>query len=103
MRGPEANDWLEASNTGHPGSAATIHANNASDALKRLGSLVLMASTGMPHEVIQDRIASTVDAVLFIEQRYGVRQLSEICLVEDYDRARGKFVTKVINHLERKK
>ncbi|MDP2000007.1 MAG: ATPase, T2SS/T4P/T4SS family [Rhodoferax sp.] len=103
LRGPEANDWLEASNTGHPGSAATIHANNASDALKRLGSLVLMASTGMPHEVIQDRIASTVDAVLFIEQRYGVRQLSEICLVEDYDRARGKFVTKVINHLERKK
>lgn len=102
LRGPEANDWLEASNTGHPGSAATIHANNAADALKRLGSLVLMASTGMPHEVIQDRIASTVDAVLFIEQRYGERQLSEICLVADYDKSLGRFITQVINHPERK-
>lgn len=102
LRGPEANDWLEASNTGHPGSAATIHANNANDALKRLGGLVLMAATGMPHEVIQERIASTVDAVLYIEQRYGVRQLSEVCLVRDYDRGTGKFVTEVSNHPERK-
>lgn len=102
LRGPEANDWLEASNTGHPGSAATIHANSASDALKRIGSLVLMAATGMPHEVIQDRIASTVDAVLFIEQRYGVRQLSEICLVNDYDKVTGRFLTETIFHSERK-
>lgn len=101
LRGPEANDWMEASNTGHPGSAATIHANNSSDALKRLGSLVLMASSGMPHEVIQDRIASTVDAVLYIEQRYGVRQLSEICLVKGYDKASGHFKTEILNHPER--
>lgn len=98
LRGEEANDWLEASNTGHPGSAATIHANNANDALKRLGSLVLMASTGMPYAVIQDRIASTVHAVLYIEQSYGKRRLSEICMVEGYDRDRESFITKVINH-----
>lgn len=101
LRGPEANDWLEAANTGHPGSAATLHANSSSDALKRLGSLVLMAANQMPHEVIQDRIASTVDAVLYIEQRYGERRLAEICLVEDYDRATGKFATQVFHHSER--
>lgn len=101
LRGEEANDWLEASNTGHPGSAATIHANNANDALKRLGSLVLMASTGMPYDVIQDRIAGTVDAVLYIEQSYGARMLSEICLVKGYDRDSSTFITEVINHPKR--
>jgi len=102
LRGPEANDWLEAANTGHPGSAATLHANSANDALKRLGSLVLQAGNQMPHEVIQERIASTVDAVIFIQELYGTRQLSEICLVNDYDRSTGKFITEVFNHPERR-
>jgi pilus assembly protein CpaF len=101
LRGPEANDWLEAANTGHPGSIATLHANSANDALKRLGSLVLQAGNQMPHEVIQDRIASTVDAVIFIEERYGVRRLAEICQVNDYDRATGQFDTTVFHHPER--
>lgn len=101
LRGEEANDWLEASNTGHPGSAATIHANSANDALKRIGSLIMQAANQMPHEVIQDRIASTVQAVLFIEQRYGVRRLSEIAMVKDYDRSKSAFVTELFTHPER--
>ena len=102
LRGPEANDWLEASNTGHPGSGATLHANSSSDALKRLSSLIMMASTSMPFDVIQDRIASTVDAVIFIEQAYGKRLISEICLVKGYDRAAGQILTEVHYHPARK-
>lgn len=102
LRGPEANDWLEASNTGHPGSGATLHANSSSDALKRLSSLIMMASTAMPFDVIQDRIASTVDAVIFIEQAYGKRLISEICLVKGYDRAAGQILTEVHYHPARK-
>lgn len=101
LRGAEANDWLELANTGHPGSMATIHSNSASDALQRLGSLVMRAANQMPHEVIQSRSAETVDAVVYIEEHYGKRRLTEICLVQDYDRARDKFITEVHYHPER--
>lgn len=98
LRGEEGNDWLEAANTGHPGSMATLHANSGEDALKRLASLVHMASNGMPHEAIQDRIGSTVDAVLFIRNKFGERLLSEVCLVKEYDRETGRFSTEVFYH-----
>ena len=91
LRGPEAYDWLDASNTGHPGSGATIHADGAPDALERLESLVLTADTGMPHDIVRQRIASTVDYVLFIEQAHGKRRLSQICHVEGFDRQRGEY------------
>jgi pilus assembly protein CpaF len=100
LRGAEAFDWLDASNTGHPGSCSTIHADGAPDALKRLESLMLMADTGMPHEVICDRIGSTVKTVLFIHQKDGVRRLSQICHVSSFDRVRGEYLTQTINHGE---
>lgn len=93
LRGEEANDWLDACNTGHPGSCATIHADGAADALQRLESLVLMAKTGMPYEAIQARIGSSVHAVLFIEQKNGERRLSQICHIDGFDRVRGEYKT----------
>lgn len=98
LRGGEANDWIEAANTGHPGSCATIHANSAADALTRLSTLVRRGAPGLPHEVIQDIIGTTVKSVLFIEQRYGVRKLTEICEVKGYDRASGKFCVDTLYH-----
>ena len=81
---------------------ATLHANSGGDALKRLASLVLMANNGLPHEAIQDRIGSTVDAVLFIKNELGERLLSEICLVNGYDRELGRFLTEVFHHPQTK-
>src|ERR1700743_1011885 len=46
-RGEEAFDMLQAMNTGHEGSMATIHANTPRDALSRLESMVGMAGTPM--------------------------------------------------------
>ena len=40
VRGPEALAMLKAWNTGHPGGVATIHANSAADALRRIEDLV---------------------------------------------------------------
>lgn len=92
LRGEEAYDWLDASNTGHPGSAATIHADSAPEALNRLESLVLMADSKMPYEAIQQRIAQTVNYVLHIHHSDGVRRLSQICRVEGFDRSAGKYL-----------
>jgi pilus assembly protein CpaF len=93
LRGQEAFDWLDASNTGHPGSGATIHADGAADALRRLESLVMMAGTGIPFEALQARIAATVAAIFFLEQRNGKYSLSQICRVQGFDRAKGEYTT----------
>ena len=42
VRGEEAFDMLQAMNTGHEGSMATIHANNPRDAITRLEQMVAM-------------------------------------------------------------
>ena len=51
-RGEEAFDMLQAMNTGHEGSMATIHANTPRDAISRLEQMIGMA--GMPMTVAID-------------------------------------------------
>ena len=48
-RGEEAFDMLQAMNTGHEGSMATIHANTPRDAISRLEQMIGMA--GLPMTV----------------------------------------------------
>jgi P-type conjugative transfer ATPase TrbB len=67
VRGPEALAMLKAWNTGHPGGVATIHANSAVDALRRIEDLVGEASQIIPHR----SIASAVNLVIFIERVPG--------------------------------
>ncbi len=50
VRGEEAFDMLQAMNTGHEGSMATVHANTARDAVSRLESMVAMTSMNLPEE-----------------------------------------------------
>ena len=64
VRGPEALAMLKAWNTGHPGGVATIHANSAADALRRIEDLVGEASQIIPTR----SIASAVNLLVFIER-----------------------------------
>jgi len=86
VRGPEALDMLQAMNTGHDGALSTLHANNPSDAMKRLETLVLMA-VDMPVRAIREQIVSAVDIVVQVT-RYanGQRRISRISEVTDIDR-----------------
>ncbi|MFZ1680175.1 MAG: CpaF family protein [Rhizobiaceae bacterium] len=63
-RGEEAFDMLQAMNTGHEGSMATIHANTPRDAIARLEQMLGM--TGMPMTVqsIRSQIASALDIIV---------------------------------------
>jgi pilus assembly protein CpaF len=90
LRGPEAYDWLDAANTGHPGSGATIHANSAPRALPRLENLLLMANMGVPHEAIRTSVAETVNLMVYIHQRDGQRSVSQVSRLVSYDRVRGE-------------
>jgi pilus assembly protein CpaF len=63
-RGEEAFDMLQAMNTGHEGSMATIHANTPRDAIARLEQMLGM--TGMPMTVqsIRSQISSAIDVIV---------------------------------------
>ncbi len=63
-RGEEAFDMLQAMNTGHEGSMATIHANTPRDAIGRLEQMLGM--TGMPMTVqsIRSQISSAIELIV---------------------------------------
>jgi pilus assembly protein CpaF len=66
VRSGEALDMLQAMNTGHDGSLATIHANSPRDALTRLETMVSMAGLSIPDKAIRHQISSAVDVVIQI-------------------------------------
>jgi pilus assembly protein CpaF len=63
-RGEEAFDMLQAMNTGHEGSMATIHANTPRDAISRLEQMIGMAGLPMTVASIRGQIASAVQLIV---------------------------------------
>ena len=83
VRGAEAHTMLKAWNTGHPGGAATVHANDALGGLVRLESLVAEA-TSAPQQIL---ISEAVDVVVFVDEEAGIeagRKVREVALVSGY-------------------
>jgi pilus assembly protein CpaF len=66
VRGAEAVDMLQAMNTGHDGSLATIHANTPRDALSRLENMISMAGLNLPPKAARQQISSAITAVVQI-------------------------------------
>jgi len=64
VRGAEALDMLQAMNTGHEGSLATIHSNTPRDALSRLENMVSMAAVSLTPRAIRQQIVSAVTVVV---------------------------------------
>ncbi len=64
VRGAEALDMLQAMNTGHEGSLATIHANSPRDALSRLENMVGMAGVNLTPRATRQQICSAVTVVM---------------------------------------
>jgi pilus assembly protein CpaF len=68
VRGAEALDMLQAMNTGHEGSLATIHSNAPRDALSRLENMVSMAGVTLTPRAIRQQICSAVTVVLQVSR-----------------------------------
>ena len=64
VRGEEAFDMLQAMNTGHEGSMATIHANNPREAITRLEQMVAMGGVKISPEAVRGQIASAVGMII---------------------------------------
>jgi pilus assembly protein CpaF len=83
VRSGEALDMLQAMNTGHTGSLATVHANSPRDALARLETLVLMAGYDLPVRAIREQLASAVDLVVQMARHPdGTRQVVRVTEVQ---------------------
>jgi len=81
-RGEEAFDMLQAMNTGHEGSMATVHANTPRDAITRLEQMIGMAGLPMTVASIRGQIANAVQMVVQLSrQSDGKRKVTSIAEV----------------------
>lgn len=85
IRGAEAVDLLQALNTGHDGSLATVHANSAEDALARLTSLVVQHTAGWPLAAVREQLHRAVDIVVHVGR--GARGARRVVHVAEVLRA----------------
>jgi pilus assembly protein CpaF len=79
VRGEEAFDMLQAMNTGHEGSMATIHANTPRDALMRLESMVAMGGLTLTEKTVRSMIASALDLIVQVTRLSdGTRKITSV-------------------------
>jgi pilus assembly protein CpaF len=82
VRGAEALDMLSAMSTGHEGSLSTIHAGSASEALRRLETLALMADVALPLEAVREQMTGAIDLVVHLRrERDGSRHVVAVAEV----------------------
>jgi type IV secretion system protein VirB11 len=80
IRGAEANTFLRAINTGHPGSFTTVHANTPNGALEQIALMVLQSGTRLSRQETLDYAASLIDVVVQLSRCGGERTISDIAM-----------------------
>ena len=91
VRGGEAFDLLQALNTGHAGTLATLHANSAGEALARFTTCVLMSGIELPYRAVRSNIAEALNLLVHVDRRDGRRFVSQVCAVRGYDAALDRY------------
>ncbi|MGA7713492.1 MAG: ATPase, T2SS/T4P/T4SS family, partial [Rhizomicrobium sp.] len=76
----EANTFLRAINTGHPGSFTTVHANTPQGALEQIALMVLQSGTQLSRQETLAYAASLIDVVVQLSRMGGERTISDIAL-----------------------
>ena len=95
VRSDEALDMLQAMNTGHDGSLATVHANTPQDALARIETMVAMGGLDIPPHAVRQQITSAIHVVMQVQRLSdGSRKL--ISLQEVHGLQDGKIALREI-------
>lgn len=84
LRGEEAESLLVASNTGHPGSISTLHANSSQEILNRLEDMVMQSNTKIPIDLIQKRISLMKPILIYINTKM-IKGLIKPIVTEIYE------------------
>ncbi len=91
VRGAEALDMLQAMNTGHDGSLATIHANTPRDALTRVETMVAMAGLNLPAKALRHYCTSALNLIVQLTRlQDGSRKVTSI---QEITGMEGEIVT----------
>jgi type IV secretion system protein VirB11 len=77
IRGAEAYSFLQAVNTGHPGSLTTLHADSPRGAFERIALATMQAGLGLTKTEIMDYVRTVVPVVVQL-RRKPTRGVSEI-------------------------
>jgi pilus assembly protein CpaF len=86
VRDGAALDMLQAMNTGHDGSLATVHANSPRDSLARVETMVLMAGMELPVRAIREQMAAAIDLIIHQARlKDGSRRITHISEVIGMD------------------
>jgi pilus assembly protein CpaF len=94
VRGAETLDMLQAMNTGHEGSVATLHANSTEDAIVRLSTLASMSDLNVPYDALRDQINSAIDVIVQLTRTVdGQRKIAEVAVVASQRRERFRLAT----------
>ena len=91
VRGGEALDMLQAMNTGHEGSMATIHANTPRDALTRLENMVSMAAANLPVKAMRQQISSAVGLVIQVARLTDGKR--KVLSIQEITGMEGEIIT----------
>jgi pilus assembly protein CpaF len=79
VRGAEAFDMLQAMNTGHEGSMATIHANTPREAMARLENMIQMAAMNLTLRALRQQIAGAISVVVQVARLIdGTRRIVSV-------------------------
>lgn len=91
IRAEEAFDMLQAMNTGHDGSLATIHANTPRDALSRLENMIAMTGMDLPSKMVHHQIASAIHIIIQLARlEDGSRKLLNLSEIQGME---GEVIT----------
>lgn len=87
VRDHTAYDLLQAMNTGHEGSMATIHANNPDECISRMASLILERGQQMEVRQVRRDIGHSLDIVVQInkmrDKKRRIECISEVIVTDD--------------------
>jgi len=90
VKSEEVWDMIQAMNTGHEGSMATLHANSTLDALDRLETLFITGShPNFSPELAKRQIIRAIDLIIqmnrFIDGSRKIIQISEVLKTKEYN------------------
>lgn len=78
VRGAEARTLLDAMNTGHRGTLATVHSSGPEEAIRRLAGLATRAGGGAALSSLEQEVITCLDIVAHLSRRNGLRSVDSL-------------------------
>ncbi|HEY8130358.1 MAG TPA: CpaF family protein, partial [Thermoanaerobaculia bacterium] len=91
VRGAEAVDMMQAMNTGHEGSMATIHANTPRDALSRLENMIGLSGMNLPAKISRQQISAALTAIVQVARLTDGRR--KVISIQEMTGMEGDIIT----------